>query len=408
MRVRVRIPPDGSFLSSTIYEGLLRLLAAGARVAGPNEVDAPPNVLRSAFKQVAQWARDGLRLANTGKNDVKYIRILLQAFNIRYEDIAPRKKPKKGEKEGAVAKKIPYGKVIDAIASSDDGWGSLKDTTLRIEVDTGSRAIYVSATKKDALQLPVFKPDRYKGIRLPEAGIVTDMYQFGIGREAALVALLGMGGAHVASIGGMHYFLFIDPGMAAEALSASVLGRDPVKLARAYLDARDAGARALRDLEDAIIYAEAAVSRLALDLAVRRAMRAGNISRLALRLVRVDEEGNTYKIYSDVPVTIAAEEAEYAEVLADHLSPKTSPLIWCLRREAMRLRMKGVQPCEEGPHAISAALWLFRYVTAGSAEFLSHYVRELVAAADVAEAAEKGGRAAAYRRMAASLLRVMR
>jgi len=407
VRVKVRIPPDGSFLSSTIYEGLLRLLAAGARVTGPNELEAPPDVLRSAFRQVAEWARDGLKLANTGKNDVKYIKILLQTFNIRYEDIAPRKKPKKGEKEGAVAKKLPYGRVIDAIASSDDGWGSLRDTTLRIEVDIKSRAIYVSATKKDALQLPVFKPDRYKGIRLPEAGIVTDMYQFGVGREAALIALLGMGGAHVASIGGMHFFLFIDPGMAAEVLTAPALGKDPSKVARAYLDARDAGAKALRGLEDAIVYAEAAVSRLVLDLAVRRAMRAGNISRLALRLVRVDEEGNTYKIYSDVPVTIAAGEAEYAEVLADHLDPG-SPIIRCLRKEAMRLRVKGVQPCEEGPHVVSAALWLFRYVTAGSAEFLSHYVRELVAAADIAEVAEKGGRAATYRRMAASLLRVMR
>ena len=155
------------------------------------------------------------------------------------------------------------------------------------------------------------------------------------------------------------------------------------------------------------MYVEAAVSRLLVDLGVRRAMRTGNIRRLSLRLVRVDEEGNTYKIYGDTPLSISSGERKYAEVLAQHMDPEKSPLIRCLRREAMRLRMKGVQPCEESTHVINAVLWLMRYVSTGSSHFLAQYVRELVNAADIAEVSEKRGRAAVYRRMVASLLKVM-
>ncbi len=405
MRVNVRIPPDGSFLSATIYEGLLRLVASGATVSrGGDEVVAPPEVLKQAFEAVANWAGNELRIANTGKNDVKYVRVILEHFGINYDDIAPRKKTKKGEE---VAKKIGYGTVLKHIATAKKGWDTLGDVDFKVEIDTKNKYILVSTDAKESLQLPIFKPDRYKGLRLPEAGVVTEMFRFGIGMEAALIGLLGMGNAHVASIGGMHLFLFIDPSQAAEVIASTALGRDPRKYARALLDARDAGAQALRGLGDALIYVEAAVSRLVIDLGVRRAMRSGNIRRLNLRLVRVDEEGNTYKIYGDTPLSMGSEEAEYAEALARHLDPGKSPLIWCLKREAMRLRMKGVQPCEESTHVVNAVLWLMRYVSTGSAYFLAQYVRELINAADVAEAADKGGRAASYRRMASSLLRVM-
>lgn len=407
MKIKVRLPPDGSFLSATLYEGILRLIASGARVSeGGDEVVAEPVVLKRAFKAVAEWAGEKLGLANTGKNDVKYVKLILQHFGINYDAIAPRKKTKKGEE---IAKKIGYGTVLKHIASAEKGWDSLGDTDLRLVLDRRKRFILVSEENyKSSLQLPVFKPDRYSGLRLPEAGVITEMFGFGMGLEAALLGLLGMGSAHVASIGNMHYFLFIDPSQAAEVIASGIVGKDPAKYARALLDARDTGAKALRDLGDAMVYVEAAVSRLVIDLGVRRAMRAGNISRLSLRLVRVDEEGNTYKIYSDTPLIISSGEVDYAEALTKHLDPEWSPLIACLRREAVRLRMRNVQSCEESTHVISAVLWLMRYVSTGSKYFLAQYVRELMNAADTADAEERSRwRAARYRSMMSSLLRVI-
>ena len=403
MRAILKLPPDGSFLSSTVYEGVLRLLAAGARVEAGDVLVTEPEVVKRAYEEVAKAAGERLRLANTGRNDVKYVKKLLSVFGIDYDAVAPRKK------SGEIAMKISYGAVIRAIASSDRGWDGLGDTELALRVDKRKGIILVGTGKKEALQLPVFKPDRYKGLRLPEAGITHGMYQFGIGIEAAVIGLLGLGGAHVASLGSSHYFLFIDPSHAAHVIASSLMGMSPARLARTYLAARDAGAEALRSLEDALVYPEAAVSRLLLDVGVRRALREGNIRMLSLRLVRVDEEGRTYKVYSETPVTVAAEEAEYAEVLLKHLDPARSPLMSCLIREAMKVRRANVRTCEEGQHAVEAVMWLFRYVSTGSKYFLSQYLRELVTAASVAEASEGGARRAPlYRGLAATLLRVMK
>ncbi len=410
MRLILKVPPDASFLSSALYEGVAYLLSvAGGRVT-PNYIELPDDAFARAFREVAKDEErlSGVKIAST-RNDRKSINNLLKSLGVNPEDFWPEKK------KGGKASIVPYGNLIGKVAEVSISKPEVlnRPGTVELSVRLKGKEIFVGSGEP-FLSLALFKScDKYGSLRVWEFTSLGEQVRQKLSINAALTCLLGLYSSYVGRVGNTNLFLFLDPSEVVEVLSTSMMsGKDPSEALRWRINVRNTGKEVITDFLEAAVVPPAVLTRLALSVKFAEALEGTDIEALRLRLVRVDEEGNIYKVYGDMPIEARREpllKGRLSEKLSEHVS-KSSPLMRCVQLFVWKGQGRGVRLCEENDHVLKAVDALYRFVALRDPTALAEYARHLRDAADVLEAAVRGGESGAtawrmntYRRWVAGL-----
>jgi len=391
LRLILKVPPDASLLSSTLYEGVAYLLSVAGGKVTPEYIELPDDAFTQAFSRVARDKETlgRLRIA-TALNDYKSINNLLKSLGINAEDFWPEKK------KGGKAKIVSYGHLITRIAEAATSKPELlnRSETVELGVRLKGRKEIIIGSEEPFLSLALFKScDKYGSLRVWEYTSLSDQVPQRLSINAALTCLLGLYSSYVWRVGNTNIFLFLDPSEIAESLNAPAADEDPSEAMQWRINARNVGKEVIREFIEAAVVPPAILARLALSVKFAEALGGTNIEVLRLRLVRVDEEGRIYKVYGDTPIE-ARKQPYLKEALSEELSKHvdaSSPLMTCIRLFVQKSQGIGRALCEENDHVLRAIDALYRFVALEDPVALAEYARHLRDAADVLEAAVKGG-----------------
>jgi len=343
--LEIRTPPDGTLLSSMLYEGLLRIKSVCA--AG-----LAKECLKENLSNII--ARNKVSFQFTG-NDIKYVK-----FKELNNDF------------------------IDFLFNNID----VLDLRIQVELVKEKSKVKVrvgSSTPSRARReysFQIMKADRYKGISSIDLQTIDEEITTYADMNGLLVFFYGLASSYIttsiAKDAVNYYFLFFD----VETLLEDVLRGDPSM----WFNIKDRAASTIRDAIEALggFNDEVITLVVLLDAYVLEALKNQNVSNVGFRLVEVRREGQTYKIYADIPISIYVNQKIYEDA---RLVNELSEVLKVLLRHAGRF-VGGIDRYGDGYHAFKAIRYLYNYVVSGNPTHLASMYREVHEAHEIARSKE--------------------
>ncbi|GIU72008.1 MAG: hypothetical protein KatS3mg003_1487 [Candidatus Nitrosocaldaceae archaeon] len=363
--INLKLPIDNSFTNLTIYEGILFLLNNNDADYNLESIDITSNALENTYGLLEDSrldinSRNGRRLSiNTTKNDNnrpnRPIIKLLNSLNIeaqskvnRYEELLRLLKEH--------SNKLRLPSIVNLICNIENDLfiGDIKD-------------------KKDGYSLQLFKMERYTGITSGELDYATRQLTTYLSKEALLIALLGIYSSFVSRVREnnttYYYFLFFT----SDEIIA-LLNRDS-DIRTAFL-IKDKIIEHISDIIRKHYGEELLIAELAINTNIQDLLRTYNIDKISFLLFRIAAEGQTYKIYQQIPLIIQKKElADIYKKLAELLEPNKLILNRLSNNKINRLS-NNKNP--EYNNLISAIIAIYRFVILNDRQGLFILLRELL------------------------------
>ncbi|MEZ0345232.1 MAG: hypothetical protein ABWK01_01605 [Infirmifilum sp.] len=247
----------------------------------------------------------------------------------------------------------------------------------------------LAGIKEKGLSLQVMKVDRYQGVSSLELGTLSSQLTVYADPYATLLFLRGVVSTFSFRLGAdEHYFLFFSP------TEYPTVERSTSMLLSARNTLRDELQNAVRELQGwmeeyvylRLIFNREVVKKLRENLGV------ANVTDLKLRVVRLNKEGRTHKVYMDMPLEIHLASKIYEdEQMLNGIQESLKSLAGCASKFVQRRdkSSKFVQQRDkfgDGYHAYMAIKRLYMYVQTGNPAFLVEYNREVATIRDIASA----------------------
>jgi len=339
--LEIQTPPDGTLLSSMLYEGLLRIKSKCM-------TQLTKECLKSGLLEILGDKNIDFRF--TG-NDVKYVKfkrldndfIEFLFKNIETLDLRIR---------------------VELVREK---------SKMKVRVSSPS---FSRSQKEYSFQ--IMKVDRYKGISSIELQTIDEEITTYADMNGLLMFFYGLASSYVTTVRTEdnidYYFLFFD----IETLLRDVLRGDPDK----WLGIKDQVILAIRDVIRRFgeFNDEAITLVVLLNTYVLESLKKWYIQNTGFRLVKVRGEGQTYKIYVDAPISIYVEQRLYED---PKLVNELSRVLNVLLEPASRF-VRGRDEHGDGYHAFKAIRYLYDYVVSGSPVYLASMYREVREAHDIA------------------------
>ncbi|MEM0083866.1 MAG: hypothetical protein QW743_00025 [Candidatus Methanomethylicia archaeon] len=330
MRVEVISPLNSSILSSMLYEGLLFIRSECGD-------DADLDCLKELWDKKKDVHFDFVG------NDKKYIDFIKNAKS--FNDFA---------------------KYMKSIIPQDlNIYVSVNPKLQRVFV--GSKSFVESGRKSYSLQ--IMKVDRYMGITSTELGITNKEVTVYADLNGIYLFFLGLISAYLTSIRGKgvndYYFLFFDTGVLPFIL------RNP----KNWMVIKENIANELKDVLNKLksVVDEIITLSVLLNSFAVKSIKEQNVRFTSLRLVKLSNEGNTYKVYNDMPLEIFVDQKIYMnEKVVETLQGVLKTLI-----DPASKFVNGVDQQGDGYHAYMALKYLYSYVMTGNSEYLEKCFREI-------------------------------
>jgi len=343
--LEIRAPLDGTLLSSMLYEGLLRIKSVcAARLTKECLKENLSNTI----------AKNNVSFRFTG-NDIKYVKFkkLNHDFiNFLFNNI----------------------EVLDLRIQVE-----LVKEKGKMKVRVGSPAY--SRTRRE-YSFQIMKADRYKGISSIDLRTIDEEITTYADMNGLLVFFYGLASSYVTTSVAKdvvnYYFLFFD----VETLLRDVTRGDPGK----WFIIKDRAASTIRNAIEAFggFSDEVITLVVLLDAYVLEALKNQNVLNVGFRLAEVRVEGQTYKIYVDLPISIYVNQKLYED---PRLVNELSEVLKVLLRHAGRF-IRGVDKYGDGYHAFKAIRYLYNYVVSGDSTHLASMYREVHEAHKIARSEE--------------------
>lgn len=333
LKVEIFSPPNASILSSMLYEGLLFVKS----ICG-DYVDL------ECLKEL--WDRKKDVNFDFVGNDVKYA---LRRIGIKndFNDF------------------IKYMKTVTP-----------QDLNIYVKINPELRKVLVGVKsfiekwwKEESFSFQIMKVDRYKGITSTELNVINEQITVWADMNGVYLFFLGLLSAYVTAIRGMginnYYFLFFDVS------ELPLILKNP----KNWMIIKDNIANELQgilnEMKDAID--EIITLSVLLNSFAIKNMKEQNVNFANLRLVKISNEGNTYKVYNDMPLSIFADQKIYTnEKLFDGLQRALKILVYPAAKFINGTDKKG-----DGYHAYMALKYLYSYVVTSNSEHLEKFYREI-------------------------------
>jgi len=341
LKVEILAPPNETLLSSMLYEGYIRILGSCGE-------DADESCIKEVLKNLKE-KEVGFRFAG---NDIKHtLREIQEKFKTNISNFQ------------------------DLIGL----FTTLKIQDLRIDVRLSDRkdAVFVGSpgfTEEGGYSFQIMKVDRYGGISSIESRTFTGQVTTYADLGGLLMFFTGLASSYVTSVGVDYYFLFFD----IETLLTWVL-RGGASNMKNWMIIKDGLLEKIKEVieEYGGINDEAITLSVMCNISLLEALRKSQVSYTGFRLIKVSMEGQTYKVYVDMPLRVypkirLTENEEEEKRMLEEIENIVSILI----RPASRF-IKGRDNVGDGYHAFKALRYLYLYVTTENPSYLGMMYREI-------------------------------
>jgi len=384
-KVRLLMPPDSTFLSSVLYEGLLYLVKNSASRFDFREIDFESEFLSRAYKELEDSKIDKIRIVMTGNDNINTK--LFEKLGVQ-----------------AQSRKTFY----DLLKLLKENFASIKSKeVIDLELKIAKKDNLIDIKKKsDGIAAPqLLKIDRYTGLSSLETEFTSQQLTLYTSAEVVLIALLGIYSSFVCSIRqqqqNYYFFLFFSPD---EVLK--MLGTAEKEFVRKCMMLKENAMEELRNTIMSYPSNELIALNCALNLKLRELLESENIEKISLLLFKIAPEGNTYKIYETIPIEIYRK-LEFYEIarkyfrepdnFVEELTKALSPQGVILKALAS---LNWQNRYAEAENVLSAIHGLYRFVASGDAQGYFEFMKSLE---NASEKAENEGRAQEYRKLIARL-----
>lgn len=359
VQVKLNLPVDFTFLSELTYMGILYSILKSECKFDNREVNFKDNMfLSKIYAKLDDEETNKITLGMVGNDNLH--RNIFQRLNL--SNVSCRKTYRdlmlllKSYNEKLVSKNIIEVKL------------NKKRNLLLIDI----------MNKNEGVQAALFKIDRYTGISSLENDWTTEQITLYMSKEVALILLLGIYSSFITTIRHknqrIYYFLFFSP----EEIMRLLTERNRILIEK-YFKIKDETKKVLRTIIRGNQPNELILTEIFLNTSIQNLMIRENIDKISLALFKVGHEGQTYKIYEKIPITLYSKSVFYRlaskyfrepEELANKLSIVLSP---------NHIILKNISnlKADENSNLVRAILGLYRFVVLGDMQGWFTFLREL-------------------------------
>jgi hypothetical protein len=393
--IKLSISPDTTFLNSLLFEGLLFVISKGGnkiKFEDLNKISIANDGLAEIYSKLDDNVLNNLSINTVGKNDRPFWQNLFSSFNIIIKEDD---------------KITSYNHILNKLKSNSKNLIISRDSEIGYNIS--GKNFIIDKGEITAPQL--FKVERYTGITSLESDLSSEQITVRCSREVLLIALLGLYSSFILTTRILnktsYYFLFLTP----EEFSNLIYEKN-ISLIDTIFRVKDKIKDSLKDILDyAQLSPEALIIETLLNLSFIEALEKNNLDKVSLMLFRIDHEGQTYKIYEQIPIYIYRRYLAY-EILDKYFSKKEefcnevikqlnkngiigkSLISYIGAKEEKDAQKKGKskkrrEEVKEGPALLRAIKELYRFVVFADASGLFGFLRNLQDAVNILRAENK-------------------
>lgn len=358
LKVKLSLPPDSTFLSQLIYESLLYL--SGKKLAKFENGELLIESISKALETFDDERVGEIRIAMSGNDNINAK--IFETFGI-----------------GGVKSRKTYYDLIALLKEHRDKISTKDESEIHLNIK-GKDVFMDINSKSDGIAAPqLLKVDRYTGFSSLDTPYTSQQLTFYLSKEVALLALLGIYSSFVTNVRqqqqSYYYFLFFSPEEVAGLLNSP-------SLAEKFFLVKESVRESLRELLRRTTFNELLLIETTLNLELQRLMETENLDKISLTLFKIAHEGQTYKIYEQIPITVYRNPAFYETAKKYFRDPlKFSEKL----RKAIT---QGVIPSalailstknkySEADNILKAIQMLYRFVVLGDLQGWFGFLREL-------------------------------
>jgi len=311
--------------------------------------------------------------------DIKYSYELLDQWkkevNFRFTGNDIKSSLKRLSKKYKVKTPVNFSDFIDVMKKFD-----LQDLVVDMkirkgkEILIGSRSLFKEAGEREKYPFQIMKVDRYQGIASMELGLINEQVTAYADLSGIYLFFSGLCSSYVttANRGNDYYFLLFDAQELTNALKKpetwmSLKNQLSKKILREILSKTER------------LPSELITLSMLLNISIIESMERENIREASFRLIRISREGNTYKVYEDIPISLFTTLKVYQnKELLRNLEGALNFLI-----NPVSKFIKGQDSKGDGYHAYMAMRHLYNYIITASLEYLTYFYRELHTAHEI-------------------------
>jgi len=391
-----KIPVDGTFLSSLCYESVLRVASNNYDFNKFKEgiikvIDSILKVTSSTLQSVGKNDRSFFEGAKKGK------RIGLE----KYYGISLQEKGNLIKACKSLLTSIPSDRI------------DLKKIMIQCKFSQKKSEFIIGSD--DITGLQIFKCDRYSGFTATDvpAYLQTTVY---CSPEISVLLLAGLASSFIIKRKEKNtkgqgrekryfYFLFFSP----EEVLKLYYERDNTGLIRKYFYVKDEVARFLR-LYLMSSLNEIILTELALNLELQSLLSKSNLDKVSFILFKIAHEGQTYKIYEQIPITVYRR-VVFKDIIEKYFEDPDEfvrRLSKIFRSETLLEALEPLsnQKLKEADNVLRAMLNLYRFIVLGDLQGYYQFMRELSNCCQILTEEKEIKRKEEYMRMLSSLGRL--
>ncbi|MEM4591684.1 MAG: hypothetical protein QW555_07645 [Nitrososphaerota archaeon] len=362
VNITVGLPLNDTLTNLLIYEGLIYLMSKVPAKVETDKITIPRDGIAKVYSKLDEEIMNEINVSTVGRNDNDSLKRFLDWLGISGKELREKLQSLSTDnrRRKGVSQIKNYRELLYILNRSHEKLRFSADTIF-IGADIGKRRITIGDVKGDkGITLQLMKSERYTGLTSTEHEYTTSQLTTYVSPEVLLVAMLGLYSSFVCRNANTYYFLFFSPVEMGEMLSSI---KDIEKMVLIKNGIRET-------LEEVIrrqFMGELILAEIYLSAKLEAELAENNVKSISLLLLRINHEGQTYKVYEAIPLTIFSREArELYRVLEKIIAPGSIVLD----------RLRNSDNVEHS-NLVSAIIGLYRFVILDDKYGIYHALREL-------------------------------
>ncbi|MCC6014020.1 MAG: hypothetical protein LM593_06625 [Candidatus Verstraetearchaeota archaeon] len=362
VKIEIEYPIDNTFFSSLLFEGLLYTISNSKSDCNfnINEIEfKDKNFISDIYSNLDDNRINDLRLRMVGNDNIN--RTIFEKFGLNI-----------------TSKKI-YSDLINVLKKESKNFIIDRDSIV-ISLNLRKNEVLIDVkNKQEGVQAAIFKTERYMGITSTEMSLTNKQLTQYFSKEVALILLLGLYSSFITTIilqeKPYYFFLVFSPEEIIQLLSKS-----NKELIKKFFEIKSEMMQELKSIISKNSSNELILIELILNLKLQKLLKDSNIEKISFTLFKLALEGQIYKIYEQIPLTILSENP-FKKIISK-ISKKTDDLIYNL----YWLFSSPKSPVLTGladnnyiaySNLMRALYGIYRFVIVGDAQGWFDFIREL-------------------------------
>lgn len=358
VKIILTLPRDTTFLSNILYEGLLFTTQFSPTKFDGISVDMPNDFLIATLRNLNDDKINRLRVAMSGNDNAN--RKLFEVSGINDQS------------------RKTYYDLLSKIKEYAEKF-IVNRASIKFGIDFKRRDMIIDAKVLSAPQL--FKVDRYTGISSLESGYTSQQVTIYTSKEILLLFLFGLYSSFVTSVRqqNQQYYFFLT--FSPEEIENILHNLEDREYVRRLFRTKDGIIRILNKVLNKTTLDEILLLEIYLNTEIRRLMEKENLDKISTVLFKIAPEGQTYKIYEQIPVMIYREEQGFYKIIESHFrNPERflENLSDVLKPDGIIFdALKNVNRYGEASNVIKAVYGLYKFIVLGDANGWYEFLREI-------------------------------